>query len=151
PWDRAEVFEPPAGATARRPGRDAQTAQLFDRADPKEPFLESGCVDQGAIRRARWAFDPGGQLTKAPRRICPRPACDRGLEHRGSDLLEVAAGDGRVAVAREDHLALLGDLEVACHRAGSLRADRAVGGTAAPSQGAAASVKQCEPEAMMLR
>ena len=63
----------------------------------------------------------------------------------------MAARDRPVAVAGEDHLALLGDLEASGHGSRRLRADGAVGGAAAPPQGATSPMKQGEPDAVPLR
>ena len=53
--------------------------------------------------------------------------------------------DHRMPVSREDHLALLGDLEPAVHRAGCLRKHGPARRSAAPSERTAAAVKEYEP------
>src|SRR5207247_3530854 len=84
------------------------------------------------------------------RRVATWPARHRRFHDGGGDLLEVAARDRPVAVAGEDHLALLGDLEASGHGSRRLRADGAVGGAAAPPQGATSPMKQGEPDAVPL-
>ncbi len=55
--------------------------------------------------------------------------------------------DDRMAVSREDDLALLGDLEPPVHRARRLREHGAASGTAAATQRAAAAVEQRQRDA----
>ena len=72
-------------------------------------------------------------------------ALDRGRtgqQRRRGDLLDVPRRDDRVAVAGEDDLALLGELEPAVDRARGLRQERAVGGAAPAPERAAAAVEQ---------
>ena len=54
-----------------------------------------------------------------------------GDEHGVDDLLQVAGGDGRVAIAVGEALALLGDAEAAGDGTGRLGQDGAVGRAAA--------------------
>jgi hypothetical protein len=67
-------------------------------------------------------------------------------QHRRGHLLQMALRDHRVAVSCEDHLALLGDLEPAGHRAGCLREHRAAGRPAAAPERPAAAVEQGQPD-----
>src|SRR5207247_7757388 len=76
------------------------------------------------------------------------PGRRRRLQHRGCDLLEVPSGDCPVPVAREDHLALLGDLEMTGHRSWGLGSNGAVGRAAAPAERPTASVKEREADAV---
>ena len=62
----------------------------------------------------------------------------------------MASGERGVAVAREDDLALLGELETAVDRAFGLREHRSVGGTATTSDRAAAPVHEDEVDVILL-
>ena len=62
----------------------------------------------------------------------------------------MATGQKRVAVAREDNLALLCHLEVAVNRALWLREHRSVGGTTAAAHGAAATMHEHEVDIVLL-
>jgi hypothetical protein len=70
---------------------------------------------------------------------------------RRGDLVDVTHRDVRVAVAREDDLALLGELEPSVDRVRRLREDRRVRGSAAATERAAASVEEGEVDAGLLR
>ena len=63
-------------------------------------------------------------------------------QHGAHHLLQVAEADRRIAIAPEDHLALLGDLEAAGHRPRRLAPDRATGRPATPADGASAAVEE---------
>jgi hypothetical protein len=65
-----------------------------------------------------------------------------GVDDGVQDLLEVAMGEVRVAVARRDHLALLGQLEPPAHRLAGLGPDRGVRGAAPAADGAAPAVEE---------
>jgi hypothetical protein len=74
---------------------------------------------------------------------------DTGLHQRTAGLEQAGRAHGefvdrglQVAVLVVQHLALLGELDLAVHRAGRLRQDRLVGRTAAAADGAAAAVEQ---------
>ena len=70
------------------------------------------------------------------------------LERRRDQRLEVAPADLGVGVLRRDHLALLGQADLAVHRARRLRQDRLVARAAAASDGAAAAVEQAQRDAV---
>ena len=63
----------------------------------------------------------------------------------------MAARDRPVSVPGEDHLALLGHLEVAVHRAGGLRADRPIGWSPSATQRPAPPVEQRQLHAILRR
>ena len=151
PRDRPQVLEAPAARPALRPRCDPQLAQLFDRADLQEPPLEPWRLDEPAVRGAGWAVDRRGQFAKGVGGVATRAARRRRLQHRRRDLLDVAAGDGAVAIAREDDLSLLGDLEASRDRAWRLGPDCPVGRAAAPAESSAAAVEQGQSQTPLLR
>ena len=69
---------------------------------------------------------------------------ERRGERRRHQGLEVPGGGDRTRVLRGHHLALLGDADVAVHRAHRLREDRLMGGAPAATDRPAASVEQPE-------
>src|SRR6202158_2453725 len=113
------------------------------------PLLEDICSNQASVGGASRRFDLDSQIAEAARRLL-RHRLDLGerahQDGRGH-LFQVAASDGRVGVARKDHLALLSDLEMARDRTWSLSANRAIGRAATATQGAAATGEQGQPHA----
>src|SRR5262249_41252121 len=146
PRDRAKVLKRLASAAPDRSGADPQTAQLLERADLGEPGGETIGLDELAVSRPGGRAGPLGQRAAAgsgaPAALLNR--WRRRQEHGGGHLLEVAASDGRVQVAGEDDLALLGDLEAPGYRSRGLGQDRPVGWPAAAAQRAAAAVEECQ-------
>ncbi len=69
----------------------------------------------------------------------------RGPQHGRDGELEVLAGQLGQRVLVADHLALLGELDLAVEHAPGLGQDRVVGRAAAPADGAAAAVEQPQP------
>ena len=70
----------------------------------------------------------------------------RGLERGGHQRLQVAPADLAVGVLGADHLALLGQPDLAAHRAGRLRQDGLVARAAAAADRAAAAVEHAQPD-----
>jgi hypothetical protein len=68
----------------------------------------------------------------------------RGLQRGGDQGFQVAPADLGVGVLGGDHLALLGQADLAVHRARRLRQDGLVAGAAAAADGAAAAVEQAQ-------
>jgi hypothetical protein len=78
-----------------------------------------------------------------------RRAVERRAHRGGEERLEVAAADLAVGVLARDHLALLGQPQLALHAARRLREDRVVAGPAAAADGAAAAVEEAQPHARL--
>ena len=99
-------------------------------------------------RRAR-ASDSSSIAASKRSRVGAEVVVDarRRLERGGDEGLEVAPGRRRLGVLGGDHLALLGDAQLAVDRAGRLGQDRLVGRPAAAADGAAAAVEQPQPHA----
>ena len=84
-------------------------------------------------------LDPVSEARPLPR---SRPQTES-REQQGVDhLLQVALGDGRVAVARENHFALLGDFQLGPARLGRASQDRPAHRPAATPDRAAAPVEE---------
>ena len=148
PRDRAQVVQADhADAAPGRPRPDPQPADLLQRADPGEPLGEARGLHQLPVGAQRGRFHPLGHRPEPAGRLRVALADHRrgGQQHRRGDLLEMTLGDDGVRVPREDHLALLGDLEPAVHRARRLGQHRAAGRAAAAAERAAAAVEQGQP------
>src|SRR5438309_10255065 len=88
-------------------------------------------------------------LPPARRLAAARPRLQTRFDHRRGELFQVAAGDGRIRIAREYDLTLLGQLEPAVEGATGLGGDRAVGrATTAPDR-AAPPVEELERDALL--
>ena len=137
----------PAGPGGR-PRAQPEARDQVDRRRGAEEHGEPGLLHEGAVRGARDRGELGHRVPAGCGRL-ERPAleipCGR-EERRRRDLLEVALGDRRVGVVGGDDLALLGELEAPVHGSRGLGEDRAVRGTAAAADGAAAAVEQGEPD-----
>src|SRR5699024_8421519 len=94
-------------------------------------------VEVGLLRGGRDGVGVSAELLRR-RALAFLYTVGGGQQHRVADLLDVAAGDGFLAVTGEDDLTLFGDLEPAVDRPGCLGEQCPAGGTAAPAQGAAA-------------
>ena len=156
PRDRPQLVQAGlvrADPAAGRPGPDPQPADLLQRADAGQPPGEPVGPDQGPVGGQRRFLHPAGELAEPLLRRCAgrRAWPGGGQQHRGGHLLQVPPGDDRVAVPGEDHLALLGDLEPAVHRARRLGQHRPPGRAAAPAQRPAAAVEQGQPDPALAR
>ena len=129
PRDRSQVVEG-LGAQAALSGTaaDGQQADLGQGRDGAEPLGEALGVEQLEVALARVELERLGDVGELAVGLGV-DVLDRGcgLQERGAgDRLDVATGQRGVAVAREDDLALLGQLEAAVDGALGLREDRAV-------------------------
>ena len=70
-------------------------------------------------------------------------------QRRRCHLLDVALGDGGIAVPGEDHLALLGQLEPPVHRPGRLRQHGPVGRAATTAERTAAAVEERQGDVVL--
>ena len=84
-----------------------------------------------------------------PRRALARLQQAR-LQRRGGQHLQIAAADFGVGIFAGDDLALLGDADLAVHRAGGLRQDGVIARPAAAADRAAAAVEQPQAHVVAL-
>src|SRR5690606_23292263 len=123
------------GRDRREPGREAVGLHELEEAGPRGGLH--------ARRNVREAL--GGAAVRVLIRGC------RCGQDRGRDLIDVALSDVGVAVAGEDDLTLLSELEAPIDRVRRLSEDGAVRGSAATAERTAATVEERQLDLLLLR
>ena len=152
PRDGPQAADPTTGV--RPPGRaraDVERAQLLHRGRGHEVGRQPRVVDEGPVGGERGVADqlhrpvPGLELVGA----LPRRGVQAGgAQHGGHGQLQVLPGQFRQRVLVADHLALLGELDLAGQHAPGLGQDGVVGRSAAATDGATPAVEEAQPNAV---
>ena len=126
---------------------DVERTDLGQRCRRGEVLDEAGSlVDQGAVGAAS-EFGELVEVRIGLFRVVSQPlgVQEGGLDCRGEERLEIAAGTDGFGILGGDDLALFGESKRPLHRARRLRQNRVVAGSAAAADGAASTVEQLQP------
>ena len=151
PRDSPQPLEPlPGAAAAGGAGADVHLGQFLHRRGRPEVLDKAGSLQEssvGLVGRARGCLHHMVPSAGGGRVVARGPVRHRRLDDGGEGKVEVAVGQPGQPVLVGDHLALLGDLDRAAHRAGRLAQDRRVSGPSAPADGASPPVEHRHPHA----
>ena len=146
PGNGAQILDAGQRLARGRARADVELRDLLQRRGVHEVVGEARRVHHQRAVAAHAGFgQPIGRLQERLRYVVAR-GLERAFQHRRHQRFQVAAAEFGVGVLGADHLALLGQADLAAHRARRLRQDGLVAGPAAAPHRAAAAVEQAQPQ-----